>query len=56
MREHRSAYEWQCDKCGKPIKPQTPYYLQKYYMIYKGERITAFKRIHVECPKGEDGL
>lgn len=42
-KEFKSNYEYTCDKCGQPTKPQTPYYLRK------GKK--GFERVHKECPK-----
>ena len=50
VKTYRSNYEFTCDKCKQPIKPQTPYRYEKYYTDYKGKRVTALWRFHVKCP------
>lgn len=51
-----SNYEWKCARCPYPIKPGDSYYLLPYKTIYKGEKVTAFKRIHIRCPEVKDGM
>ena len=55
MREYTSKDDLDCTKCGEKIKAGTKYHLLKRYIMYKGERVGTFERVHVKCPN-EDGL
>jgi hypothetical protein len=52
VRDYRSNYRFICEECGQPIQPQTPYFISRRYENFRGQRITAFDRVHVKCPEG----
>jgi hypothetical protein len=52
-RIYRSNYEFKCSKCGQPIKPQSPYYIEQKLITVAGDRIPDIRRVHVECADKE---
>ena len=50
---YRSNYEYKCQKCPYPIKPQTGYYIKK---IKAKDGTLIPWRYHVDCPKENHGI